>query len=291
MELFKASRQWSTRPADERFASLEVLDEACYSYFQQAAIAKAPWSSLQVEPDGEEVILRGSTGESSRLTHWSFGQVAQRAGAPAAYLRELPAELAAPCLRHGLARHADGTAALMFHRNGGLVLRSALSPSYTRIWNYEITGRLADLVQREPEWTVPPAMGSHPSGLYASDHDMFAFLVNESRRIEDGTDGGLARGFFVWNSEVGDAAFGIMTFLYRYVCGNHIVWGAKDVREVRIRHVGRADEKAFRQLTVDLKVYADRSASDDEAQIERAKTFELGENKDAVLDRSLGSAR
>jgi hypothetical protein len=125
MELFKASRQWSTRPADERFASLEALDQACYDYSQQAAIATAPWSSLQVEPEGEEVILRGSSGDTSRLTHWSFGQVAQRAGAPAAYLRELPADLAAPCLRHGLAQHADGTAALMFHRNGGLVLRSA----------------------------------------------------------------------------------------------------------------------------------------------------------------------
>jgi hypothetical protein len=176
----------------------------------------------------------------------------------------------------------------MFHRNGGLVLRSALSPSCTRIWNYEITERLVDLMQREPEWTVPPAGGTQPSGLYASDHDMFAFLVNESRRIEDGTEGGLARGFFVWNSEVGDASFGIMTFLYRYVCGNHIVWGAKDVKEVRIRHVGRADEKAFRQLSADLREYADSSVSDDEARIERAKTLELGDSKDVVLDRLFG---
>ena len=42
-----------------------------------------------------------------------------------------------------------------------------------------------------------------PAGIYASDHDMFAFLVNEEYRIDDGSDGGLARGFFVQNSEVG----------------------------------------------------------------------------------------
>jgi len=42
-----------------------------------------------------------------------------------------------------------------------------------------------------------------PAGIYASDHDMFSFLVNEEYRIDDGSDGGLARGFFVQNSEVG----------------------------------------------------------------------------------------
>jgi hypothetical protein len=37
MELFKASRQWSQRPADERFSSLEAMDEACYAYFGSVA--------------------------------------------------------------------------------------------------------------------------------------------------------------------------------------------------------------------------------------------------------------
>jgi len=64
-----------------------------------------------------------------------------------------------------------------------------------------------------------------PAGLYGSDHDMFAFMVLENRRIEDGTEGGLSRGAFFSNSEVGGGAFRIKSFYYRHVCGNHIVWG------------------------------------------------------------------
>ena len=44
--------------------------------------------------------------------------------------------------------------------------------------------------------------------LYASDRDMFVFLADEENRIEipgrrAGRSGSFARGFFVWNSEVG----------------------------------------------------------------------------------------
>jgi hypothetical protein len=247
-----------------------------------------PWNALHTEPQDGEVVLYGPSGTPCTMTHWAFGQVSQRAGAPAAYLRSLPVELAANCLNHGLGSLRDGMASLMFHQNGGLVLRAATSDKYTRIWNDEVTAQLLRLVEREPAWTVPPASGLQPSGLYASDRDMFAFMVNDSRRINDGTDEGLARGFFVWNSEVGAASFGMMTFLYRYVCGNHIVWGAENVREVRIRHVGAADLKAFHRVEATLREYADQSVSDDEAIITRAKTLELGGTKEEVLDRLFG---
>src|SRR5216684_132724 len=38
-------------------------------------------------------------------THWSFGQLTTMVGAPAAYLRELPASLAAINLQYGLTSH------------------------------------------------------------------------------------------------------------------------------------------------------------------------------------------
>jgi hypothetical protein len=282
----------------------------------QAAEATAPYSELEVVADGPEVKLVGRE-HSALFSHWSFGQLAQRAGAPPSYLRELPATLAATCLNHGLQNRAAGpngdTAALMFHRNNGdLLLRSVTSELYTRIWNADITGRLLRLGD---EWRVPPARPCHegqagarpateadllsrdgfslsinvgdliaPAGLYASDHDMFAFMVNEGRRIADGTAEGLSRGFFCWNSEVGAASFGIMTFLYRNVCGNHIVWGASGVNELRIRHVGNADDKAFGALQGELVRYADSSASEDEAKIEAAKRFQIAATKDETLD-------
>lgn len=180
------------------------------------------------------------------------------------------------------------------------------------IW--EIAQRLISLQERG--WRVPPARPAHkgqpgtrpateqdvldvkmagigikvgdpiaPSGLYASDHDMFAFMINETNRIEDGTDQGLGRGFFVENSEVGDSAFKLTTFLYRFVCGNHIVWGAKDLRVISVRHVGSANSIAWNKLAVMVQRYADSSASDLEARIAVARRYEIAAKKEDVLDR------
>jgi hypothetical protein len=320
MELFKASRQWAQRPDDERFSTLEELHGVCISYRGKAAESTAPYADLEVVSDGPEVKLAGRE-QTALFSHWAFGQLSQRVGAPPSYLRALPASLAATCLNHGLkARVAESNgdnAALMFHRNNGdLLLRAVTSDLYTRIWNADITGRLLGLGDG---WRVPPARPCRdgqagarpateadllrrdgfslsinvgdliaPAGLYASDHDMFAFMVNEDRRISDGTAEGLSRGFFCWNSEVGASSFGIMTFLYRNVCGNHIVWGASGVNELRIRHVGNADDKAFGALQGELVRYADSSASDEEAKIEAAKRYELGQTKDEVLDKVFG---
>lgn len=118
---------------------------------------------------------------------------------------------------------------------------------------------------------------------------MFCFLVDNERRIfERGPGGGLGRGFFVWNSEVGAASFGIMTFLYEYICGNHRVWGASGVAELRLRHVGNADERAFRDMSFELRKYADSSATELEAQIQSARDFSLGGTKEEVLDKVFG---
>lgn len=323
MELFKASNQWSQRPADERFWTLEEMIAACRHYREIAVEASVPYRDLRVEADGGDVRLVGKKGIPAKLTHWSFGQICQRASAPAGYLRDLPATLAVQNINHGLAKlgkaEGDEAAKLMFHRNGEMLLRCAMTPTYSRIWNHEILERLARALPKG--WQVPPARPAGidgervrvatdadvlrlkkgglsinvgdkiaPAGLYASDHDCFVFMVNEDAAIDDGNGHGLGRGFFLWNSEVGASSFGVTTFLYDAVCGNHIVWGARDVAELRVRHVGKADDKAFRGLSAELVRYADESASDMEAQIVAARRFELGATKDEVIDAVLGLA-
>ena len=316
MELFKASKQWAERPADERFWSLEEMFATCNSYRLSAVESKVEYGDLRVEASGGEVKVVGKTNIPARLTHWSFGQLCQRADAPASYLRELPATLAAQNLNHGLSR-LDGKGAdvakLLFHKNGDYVLRAANGPGYARIWNADIVNRLMTSLPKG--WRVPPARPTGvdnertrlatasdvlrlqkaglsikvgdkiaPAGLYASDHDMFAFLVNEDATVNDGTGHGLERGFFIWNSEVGAASFGLMTFLYDAICGNHIVWGAKGVQELRVRHVGEANSKAFGGIKMELIKYADQSASDIEAKIKSARRFEFGATKDEAVD-------
>ena len=316
MELFKASNQWSTRPADERFWDLTEMYEKCFSYKSSACESTVRFGEVRVEAEKGEVKIVGKKGIPARLTNWAFGQLCARADAPAGYLRNLPATLAAQNLNHGLSRideKTDEVAKLLFHRNGDYVLRAATSPSYSRIFNSDIVSRLA--VNLPKGWVVPPARPAGvdnertriatasdvlrlqkaglsikvgdkiaPAGLYASDHDMFVFMVNEDKSVDDGTGHDLGRGFFMWNSEVGAASFGIMTFLYDAVCANHIVWGAKGVQELRIRHVGEAGTKAFRGIRAELIKYADDSVSDVEAKIKAARRFEFGATKeDAVI--------
>lgn len=316
MELFKAHHQWRNRPADERFFTLSEMAAACAEYRASAREKTVSLSDVRVEASDGEVAIVGKAGVPARLTNWAFGQLAARAGAPAGYLRELPATLAAQNLNHGLARESrsDASANLLFHKNGDFVLRSATSDTYARIWNADI---LASLVDAIPEgWQAPPARPAPgytgptraateadclaisrrnstlairpgdtiaPAGLYASDHDMFVFLVNEGNGINDGTGHSLGRGFFLWNSEVGAASFGMTTFLYDAVCGNHIVWSAKDVREVRMRHVGATlDSRAFRALGHQLRSAASESSRDLEARIRVARTTLLGQTLDEV---------
>jgi hypothetical protein len=316
MELFKASGQWATRPADERFSTIAELDAACNGYRAVARTATALYHDMKAYADSDGSIrLNGKTASAS-LTHWAFGQLASRAGAPASYMRELPAKLAADCINHGLAlRDAGEEAHLMFHSNGALVCRSITSERYDRIWNSDVTKRLLALTGEG--WRLPPARPSTPgqpgsrfataddvlpagmggggglsvnvgdliapAGAYASDHDMFVFLIDPTHPITDPMGQVLWRGFFTWNSEVGAASFGIETFLFRSVCGNHIVWSAQDVRQVRIRHVGDANERS-RAMLAEVYKYRDGAASDDESKLRLAAAKVLGATKEEVLD-------
>ena len=291
--IMKASTEWSTRPADQRYSTVEDLHAACTRYRERARTAVVPFKALHATAVDGEVILNGRTDRTAHLTHWSFGQLAARAGAPAGYLRDLPAPLAADCINHGLATRTDGDgtedkATLLFDVNGEMTARAITSDQYTRIWNADITQRLVAL-KAQGTWQEAPAAFDGSRGQYASDRDMFSFFVDNNRRIfETLPGGGLSRGFMVWNSEVGAAVFGIMAFLYEYICGNHRIWGASEIKEVRLRHVGNADEKAFAKMAVELREYAEGSATEDEAKILRARQYTFGASKEEVLDTVFG---
>lgn len=320
--LHAASRQWASRPADERFWTVQEMLDACRAYRERARTSTVQYNLLQCEDVAGDLALVGPTGARASLTHYAFGQLSQDVKAPADYLRTLPAPMARDCINLGIRKlDDDRQAALLFDAHGGeFSARCVTSEKYKRIWNHEIVERLIPL--QELGWQVPPARPASadvntrpateadvlrlsrnnglavkvgdqiaPAGLYASDRDMFAFMVNEDARIEDGTDGGLGRGFFVSNSEVGDASLTITRFLYRYVCGNHIVWGAQNVSEIKIRHIGDANQRFGREFVAELKNYADASAAEDVNRITQAKRFIIGDTKDELLDKLFGLKR
>jgi hypothetical protein len=148
MELFKAHKQWSIRPDDERFWTVQEAHAASDAYRSVAVEKPGHYGDLRVEAQGEDVHLVGRSGIPAKLTHWAFGQLSSLAGAPAGYLRGLPATLAAQNLNYGMkARESNGDepANLLFHRNGDILLRSITSSRYSRIWNADVLERLADL--------------------------------------------------------------------------------------------------------------------------------------------------
>jgi len=323
MELFAANRQWSNRPADERFWTVTEAYEACKHYADTAREVLVPATGLPVVRMADENIgLQLNTKTRASLTNYAFSQLCKRAGAPTDYIAKLSTTTAVACLDEGLAKYEapegqEGKQAkLLVHENGRIVARAITSEGYSRVWNWQVFDKLraveangwrvaparpngapgmktrkataADVVQGGSGVSVKVGDTIAPAGLYASDHDMFAFLVNEERNIDDGSDGGLNRGFFVSNSEVGAGSLKITYFLYRNVCGNHIVWGAKDVVDVNIRHVGEAWGRFEADVMPRLKDYADQGARDDESRIRKAMKFSMGKTADEVLDTVFG---
>lgn len=304
MEIFRASHQWASRPADERFDSLEAMHTATRQYAYDSKTKTVPWADLRVEAAGDDLNLVGRANLPAKVTHYAFGQLAGRAGAPAAYLRDLPATLAAQNINHGLKSKADATdAQLLFHRNGGLILRAATSDRYARIWNYEVIERLMALSQRHGlipgqqtfSWTdggpgstptALPVVASGQKSLYASDHDMFAFLMTPDRTVLSPTGQTMRRGIITANSEVGDRSLSIMGFLFVDVCGNHIIWGAQQIAEIRLTHIGSVRER-WLDATVQVRRYLDGAASLDQAKMQQL-TVRIGDDKDAVLDKLFG---
>lgn len=121
------------------------------------------------------------------------------------------------------------------------------------------------------QWRVPGEFGKQLESvtkdnttLYASDRDLFVFVADEENRLElpnrrDGKTGSLARGVFVWNSEVGSTSFGMAAFLFDYVCGNRIVWGATEYKESRFRHTATAPEKWLDHVAPVIEAYSKSS--------------------------------
>lgn len=324
MNLYQASSQWMNRPEDQRFASLPELLEAVTAFRNAAQDKAIPWKqlSVRVNEDNTAIQLVGPSGRGAELTHWAFGQLAQRAGAPASYLRELPPRVVVDALTATMPK-TNEPANLLLTQNGGICCHALLTDHYKRIWNIDVVSRLVGVT--ELGWQVPPARpalpnqkgtriateadclansqhsGSGlvirpgdviaPAGLYASDHDMFVFLVNEQRAIDSGLNRPLNQGVFLWNSETGSQSFGICSFWYDFICGNHIIWSARNVKKVRIRHVGDALHRAGGEFRATLQEYGQNtidSMMDAERTMKKARTYSLGKDKDAVLDAILG---
>jgi hypothetical protein len=119
---------------------------------------------------------------------------------------------------------------------------------------------------------------------------MFLFLVDGNRDLDDPTDpmhAGLFRGFILRNSDVGAAALTLDLFLFRAICGNHLVWGFQHVAGFRRRHVGASIQDAWATSLKDVRAALDADTADDRTTILRATSQELGPTRDAVIETAV----
>ena len=78
-------------------------------------------------------------------THWSFGQMCSLVGAPAGYLRQLPAPLAAINMQHGLLSHRAELIKTLETDDGRIELRAVTGPDYGRIWDHELVSAVMNI--------------------------------------------------------------------------------------------------------------------------------------------------
>lgn len=301
-ELMTASRQWASRPADQRFTSLDELVAFTSRQREMSRGTVVPSRRLQAAPiegDSEyrQLVIVGPDDSPASPTHWAFGQLANQIGAPAGYLRSLPAPLAADCLNHGIFKRPVEDTGILLRADGDVQLAAVTGPRYGRVWNADIAKALRDRFGDgvTGDFTVPGEFGKAVeinranTTIYASDRDMFVFLADEKNRIEipgrrPGLTGSMARGFFVWNSEVGSKTLGIATFLFDYVCCNRIVWGAEGYEEIKIMHFSSANDRWLEEVVPAIQSYAEKSTAGITAAIEDARKARIeGDNLDAFL--------
>ncbi len=280
----RVSSEWFSRPDDEKYLSLSDLYASVKGRAEQSRTRTVESAAIRVEAhrdDPEKLALVLPDAEAPVApTHWSFGQLASLVSAPAAYLRQLPAPLAGINLQYGLTNHRAEQVKTMEVANGRTELRAVTGPDYGRIYDHELVSAVQHIAGDgvgDTRWKVPGVLDwstgiynpmvdvtKDTTTLYASDRDVFLFLVDDLNPIEAGTlpDGSpdlFFRGFYCWNSEVGAKTLGIASFYLRAVCQNRNLWGVEDFQEISIRHSKYAANRFAHEASPALANFADSS--------------------------------
>ena len=89
----RVSSEWFSRPADERYLSLSELFAAVRGRAARSRTVESAAMRVEASHGDADRLALVLSGENMPLvpTHWSFGQLASLVGAPATYLRQLPA--------------------------------------------------------------------------------------------------------------------------------------------------------------------------------------------------------
>lgn len=310
------SMQWMSRPADQRFLSLTDLEEFKRKFWEGSFQTRS--KSNEVEIIAPEIKTRedmhkltvgvkidnGLTTDAREIapSNWAFGQLAGLAKSPAAFLRELPSPMVSDVLTWRL-RHAREVEEIKLY-GGSSELYAATGPDYGRIPDYEVVRavqQVAGTGRGEMRWKIPGVLDwrtnlydpnapvtTDSTTLYASDRDVFMFLVDDRNPIEvgklnDGSPDLMFRGFYIQNSEVGSRSLKLAAFYLRAVCMNRNLWGVENFEEIKIAHTRTAPDRWLQQAQPALRAYADNSSSKLIEGVAMAKAAKVADSQEDAL--------
>ncbi|WP_342627157.1 DUF932 domain-containing protein [Nguyenibacter vanlangensis] len=302
----RVSSEWFSRPDDERYLSLADLHAATLARAERATARTIESRAIRVEAsrDNAARLTLALPGQAEPVapTHWSFGQLSSLVGAPSSYLRNLPAPLAAINLQHGLLSHRAELVKTLETDDGRVELRAVTGPDYGRVFDHELVGAVRKIAgdgTGDTNWKVPGVIDwstlthnpyvdvtKETTTLYASDRDVFVFLVDDTHPIEagrlpNGEPDLYFRGFYAWNSEVGSKSLGIASFYLRGVCQNRMLWGQQNFEQITIRHSKFAPSRFVHQAAPALRSFANASPASFVSGIQAARKAIVARDDDA----------
>ena len=312
------SSNWWNRPEDERFLSLEDMLAFKQADARQMNDQIVNTHKMQILGDIDDSaplapgeIMVEYTDENGREhynkpTNWSFNQLANLAGAPAGYLKDLPAPIAAEAMQWGL-RHNRGKNLVKAYGHGteGGELRATTGPDYGRIFDWEMLQTINRFAGEGSGWKIPGMMTGSANGraiydpfvpvtkdtttLYASDRDVFVFLVDDTRpieigKLENGDPDLVFRGFYAWNSETGSKTAGVAAMYLRGVCMNRNLWGVENFQEIKIRHTKFAPDRFAMEAAPALQSFAHGSTFDFMEGVKAAQAAKIADDEAEALE-------
>jgi hypothetical protein len=309
------TKQWAARPADERFTSLTELAEfrgieaeQSTSHVISATEIRAVPPTIRERDDMNRLTFETGKGQEVAATHHSFNQLARLADAPPAYLRKLASPLVADNMNWML-RQRDESVQLYERHNGEHVLRAATGPDYGRVYDHDVVRAVMNVAGNgtgDERWKIPGTMDwrtmiydpntpvtKDTTTLFASDRDLFLFLVDDRNPIEVGKvmnkQTGLMepdlmfRGFYVKNSEMGTSSLTLAAFYLRAICCNRIMWGVEGFQEISIRHTKTAPDRFIHEAEPALISFANGSETKLIEGVEKAKAAIAAKNDEEAI--------
>lgn len=296
-------REYYQRPDDERFPNVRALADSAREDRELSREVSYSWRDLHWEPTGTDRDTAGlqlvSPKASAALTHWSFGQAARMLGAPAGHYRDaLSPEIAAAALNYRISEQPHGAAPVLLVRapNGRPLpqIRAVTSETYGRVWDHDLYSSIDRVIggtlQAPPTWERHPDGTPKTGGAYRGDRDSSAVLIAGGSIVTDPSarsgrgDGAMYRGLIVRNSEVGACAVHLYTFLYRAICGNHLIMGIEGVQQYSRRHVGPKAQRDVVQAIAKLaRQITQAGTAQDEQVIRLLIDREIAHTRDAVI--------